>query len=126
VTRTLLLLVLLCVLAGCGGGGSTRLYTLQKTKSCLSAQKIRIARPADFVATTATGGAFRALFPDNSVTVVFGLTQADADNIADADRRFRAKNVGIDDVLRVDHNAVMLWHLHPADADAAQVGSCLT
>jgi hypothetical protein len=129
VRRSLVLLALLlavaCGLAGCGGGGGSTLYTAQSAKTCLRGLNVKIAPATDFVATTATGGAFRAIFPDNSVTMVFGLTQADADNIADAYRRFRAKNVGIDDVLREDNNAVMLWHFHPVDASTALVGGCL-
>ena len=50
---------------------------------------------------------------------------ADADNIDQAYRRFHAKNVGIDDVLREQGNAVMLWHAHPADADLARITGCL-
>jgi hypothetical protein len=50
----------------------------------------------------------------------------DADNIDQAYRRFHAKNVGIDDVLRTQGNAVMLWHQHPTDADISTVTGCLS
>ena len=33
---------------------------------------------------------------------------------------------GIDDVLRTQGNAVMLWRTHPQDADTATVTGCLT
>jgi hypothetical protein len=33
--------------------------------------------------------------------------------------------VGIDDILRRQGNAVMLWKLHPEDADIATVTGCL-
>jgi hypothetical protein len=33
--------------------------------------------------------------------------------------------VGIDDVLRQQGNAVMLWHQHPSDADLATITDCL-
>ena len=79
----------------------------------------------DFVASTALGGAFIAHLTDNFVTVSFGKTEADADNIADAYRRFSAANVGVEDVLRQQGNAVMLWHVHPSDPDAAQITGCL-
>lgn len=123
--RSLIVLAAVCALAGCGGGGSSHLYTAQKAKACLRGLNVKIAPATDFVATTATGGAFRAVFPDNSVTMAFGATQDDANNIADAYRRFHAKNVGIEDVLRQDNNAVMLWHFHPLDASTTLIGGCL-
>ena len=59
------------------------------------------------------------------VTVSFGQTVADANNLDQAYRRFRAENVGIDDVLRQQGNAVMLWHVHPQDLDLSTVANCL-
>ena len=117
-------LALLLALAACGGSGSN-LYSLQKTQSCLSAKHIRLGGTLDFVATTATGGALRAHLPGEFVTIAFGATTADADNIDQAYRSFHASNVGIDDVLREDRNAVLLWNLHPADANVATIAACL-
>jgi hypothetical protein len=116
----------LLLVAGCGGSGSSGLYTLPKTRACLAAKHVKLGGSLDFVATTATGGALRATLSDNFVTVVFGAATTDADNIDQAYRQFHAKNVGIDDVLRQDRNAVLLWHAHPSDADLAEIGSCLT
>jgi hypothetical protein len=59
------------------------------------------------------------------VTIVFGATVADADNIDQAYRRFHAENVGIDDVLRQYGNAVLLWHDHPSDEDLSLITGCL-
>jgi hypothetical protein len=118
------MLVLVVVLAACGA--SVKTYTASKTRLCLSAHGARISEPTqDIVASTATGGAFQAVLSDNSVTVVFGATVADANNINDAYHRFRGKNVGIDDVLRQQSNAVMLWHTHPLAADLSIVTACL-
>lgn len=117
-------LVLLLALTACGGSGSS-LYSLQKTQSCLTAKHIRLGGTLDFVATTATGGALRAHLPGEFVTIAFGATTADADNIDQAYRSFHASNVGIDDVLREDRNAVLLWNLHPADANVATIAACL-
>ena len=50
---------------------------------------------------------------------------ADADNIDLAYRRFADPKVGIDDVLRRQGNAVMLWHVHPQDNDLATITGCL-
>ena len=86
---------------------------------------VQARRSTDFVAKTATGGALAAHLSGNRVTVVVRATVADADNIDQAYHRFRAKNVGIDDVLRSDQNAVMLWHEHPSDDDLATITGCL-
>jgi hypothetical protein len=125
VRRIVLPALLVALLAGCGGGGGSADYTLAKTGDCLRAQGVRLDSKLDFVASTATGGAVRAHLADNFVTIAFGQTQQDSEAIAAAYRRFRAKNVGIDDVLRTDRNAVLLWHLHPSDADASAIGTCL-
>ena len=118
--------VVAVIAGGCGSSDANKLYTLQKTQACLQAKHVRLGGPLDFVATTATGGATKAHFADgNFVTVVFGVTVSDADNIAQAYERFHTQNVGISDVLRQQHNAVMLWHAHPSDADLAIVTGCL-
>ncbi len=117
-------IVLALLLTACGGGGAQR-YTLKATNACLEAHQIPFGGNLDFVASTATGGALKAVLPDNSVTIAFGQTASDADNIYQAYVRFHASNVGVYDVLRQDHNAVLLWHYHPSDQDAQTIGSCL-
>jgi hypothetical protein len=119
------LFAVLVVLVSACGGKSDQLYSLQKTRACLKKDGARLGGTLDFVATTATGGAMQAHLGDNFVTLVFGDTVEKADNINQAYHRFRAQNVGIEDVLRQERNAVMLWHAHPSDADLARVTSCL-
>jgi hypothetical protein len=112
------------LLAGCGGKS---LFTLQNSRACLSSENARIGGKLDFVATTATGGAFVATLSDNEVTVVFGANETDAANIASAYQRFAAPNVrtNIQDVLERYQNAVLLWHTHPGNADLSLVTGCL-
>jgi hypothetical protein len=127
VKRLAVIAALAFVAAACGGGG-TSLYTRAPSSACLQKQGVRVgpvSDTADFVAASATGGAFRAHLVQNDVTVSFGETQVDADNIDQAYRRFHAKNVGIDDILRRQGNAVMLWRTHPQDADIATITNCL-
>ena len=114
-----------CLLAASCGGSGEHLSTLAKTRACLVKAHVRLGGQLDFVATTATGGALKAHLETNDVTVVFGETVDDANNIDDAYRRFRAKNIGIDDVLKQSGNVVMLWHMHPSDADIAKITGCL-
>jgi hypothetical protein len=123
--RLLPILVLVALLAASCGKGSESLASLDKTRTCLHKEGVLTGGPLDFVATTATGGALQAHRGANFVTIAFGETVADADNIDQAYRRFRSKNVGIDDVLRQQANVVMLWHAHPSDADVSAITGCL-
>jgi hypothetical protein len=113
--------------SACGSGG-TSIYSREATAACLTKAALQpkpVTEADDFVANSATGGAFSVQLADNRVTVSFGETVADADNLDQAYRRFKATNVGIDDVLRRQGNALMLWHVHPQDADLATITGCL-
>lgn len=112
------------IVAGCGSG-SQRIYSLPKTTTCLQTKPVRLGGALDFVASTATGGAVKIHTDKNFLTLVFGKTVADADNIAAAYRRFAAKNVGVNDVLSQDQNSVMLWHTHWSEPDFDLVSGCL-
>jgi hypothetical protein len=119
-------LAVVLLAAGCAGQSN---YTANKTRACLAGEDARIGPTrGDFVASTATGGAFVARLSDNSVTVAFGKKMNDARDIQIAYQRFAGNNVrsNITDVLARYRNAVLLWHEHPADADLALVTGCLT
>ena len=119
------LLALVAVLvSGCGGKTS---YTVAKTRACLQARGAQLGSKLDFVASTATGGAFSAGLGDNNVKLVFGETEGDAEQIVAAYQRFAFPNVrtGLPDVLRRYSNVVTLWHEHPQDADLSLVVGCL-
>ena len=111
--------------AGCGS--SSKSYSLEDTKACLKARGAQIGGPLDFIASTATGGAFAANLGQNGVKVVFGETEGDAQQIELAYDRAAFANVkdGLADVLRRQGNAVMLWREHPQDSDLALVTGCL-
>lgn len=127
--RVLVIAALVAVCAsGCGSNGGTKIYAKAATVACLQKESAVAVRPApatDFVANSATGGAFSVKLKDNRATVSFGETTTDGNNIADAYRRFHARNVGINDVLLEQQNAVILWHEHPSDADIAAITDCL-
>ena len=119
------LLAFVALLAsGCGG---TTSYTVPKTRACLQARGAQVGGKLDFVASTATGGAFSAALGDNSVKLVFGQTEGDAEQIVAAYQRFAFPKVrtGLPDVLRRYNNVVTLWHEHPQDADLSLVVGCL-
>jgi hypothetical protein len=113
--------------AGCGSSGTT-LYTRDATAACLQKAALQpkpVDETTDFVASSAQGGAFVVQLVDNRVTVSFGETMDDAENMELAYQRFKAPNVGIADVLRRQENALMLWHVHPQDNDIATIAGCL-
>jgi hypothetical protein len=116
--------VFAAIAAGCGAS-SPHIYSLGKTTACLKTKPVRLGGQLDFVASTATGGAVKIHTSDNFLTLVFGKTVDDANNIADAYRRFAANNVGINDVLNQNQNAVMLWHTHSSQPDLDLVTGCL-
>ena len=115
------------LLVGCGGGGIS-IYKKDATEACLRKAALQprpVSESVDFVASSAKGGAFVVQLVDNRVTVSFGDTIDNADNIELAYRRFKAANVGLDDVLRRQGNALMLWHVHPQDNDLTTIAGCL-
>jgi hypothetical protein len=125
VKRVGILAVLVLAVAACGSSGTT-LYTKQATRACLKKQGLTPKGVGDdFVASSATGGAFRVAVHGNSVAVSFGETLDDARKLDDAYRRFAAPNVGVEDILRDEQNAVMLWRNHPQDAQLATITGCL-
>jgi hypothetical protein len=118
---------LVLVAAGCGKS-TPPLYTRAATTACLQKaglHPVSVTGSPDFVAQSATGGAFFVRVGGNRVTVSFGQTVDDADNLNQAYRRFRAGNIGINDVLQQQGNAVMLWRMHPQDTDISTVTGCL-
>ena len=118
--------VLLVVLAGCGSPPSK--YAPDKSRECLTKAGARIV-PAtgDFVASTASEGAFRAVLHGGTtfVTLSFGADDAEATQIAQGYDRFHGKNVGVADILYQDRNVVLLWKLHPSDDELKVVTDCL-
>ena len=115
---------ILLSLAGCGGQTT---YSLQPTKNCLLQRGFKTGGKLDFVASTATGGAFLVHLGDNFVTVAFGDNLKGGTDIENAYERFALPNVksGLADVLRRYNNAVTLWHMHPTDSDLALIVGCL-
>ncbi len=124
--RLLPALLLVVVLAACGGSSKSTLYARAATKQCLEQRGVKTGGKLDFVASTATGGAFRAKIGDNRVTIAFGETEEDARQIELAYRRFRSKKVNINSILARKGNVVLLWGFAPAERDLETVADCLT
>jgi hypothetical protein len=116
----------IALVAGCGGG--TKIYSAEKSRACLAAKGRVVTGPpsSDLVATTAEGGSFTVRFGKNLVTVSFGDDRDGAERIVRAYQRFHGKNIGLLDVLSAQHNAVLLWALHPEDTDLKTIEDCLS
>jgi hypothetical protein len=112
--------------AACGPPGP-KTYDEAKSRACLVGEHLKIGAPpaSDFVASTALGGSFRVHLKGTAVTVAFGSNPTNAQGLDDAYRTVRGHNVGIDDVLRMQGNAVMLWQSHPTDGQVALITDCL-
>jgi hypothetical protein len=110
--------------AGCLGA---HLFSAAKARACLEIEGVHLGGKLDFVATTATGGAFVAHLRENWVTMAFGRRGQDAEAIELAYERFALPNVrqNISDVLERANNAILLWHKHPTAADLETVMGCL-
>jgi hypothetical protein len=112
--------------AGCGGGAK-KPATPAKTAACLHEQGVKTTSRLgnDFVASAAPDGAFRADLGQNEVTISFAEDDDGAEQIANAYRRFRGQNIGIESVLRVDRNVVLLWKETPSPGDEGVAEGCL-
>jgi hypothetical protein len=125
--RLLLWLVPAVALAVAGCGGGTKTYSADKSRACLVAKGRVVTDPpaSDLVASAAEGGAFSVRFGQNLATVSFGTDRDGAERIVRAYQRFRGKNIGLLDVLHAERNAVLLWAIHPEDADVKTIEDCL-
>lgn len=126
VLRLASLAALVLLLAACGPSGP-KTYNDAKSRACFDAAGNKTTTPpaSDFVASTALGGSFRVRLGKNFVTISFGKNPTNAQTLDNVYRSVHSRNVGIDDVLRMDGNAVMLWHAHPTDAQLGTVSGCL-
>ena len=103
-----------------------RRYELDKTRACLAGkQGARVSNKVDFVASNALGGAITVRLLGNQVTISFAEDRQEAERIVRAYQRFKGANIGLDDVLRPTHNAVVLWRSHPSDTAEQTIRDCL-
>jgi hypothetical protein len=121
------LAALLAVVLAAGCGGSKKPATPAETAACLHEQGVKTTPRlgADFIASAAPEGALRADLGQNEVTISFAEDDAGAEQIANAYRRFRGQNIGIESVLRVNRNVVLLWKETPSPGDEGVAEACL-
>jgi hypothetical protein len=110
-------------------GGSDQ-YALEPTRSCLAkVDGLRVSKNDgelnDFIAESAVNGAVRIWFPANQVAISFGGSDQDAERTARAYARFSGSTINVKDLLRQEHNAVMLWADVPSQEDEKTISDCL-
>jgi len=127
--RGVLALVALALLAaGCNTEPST--FKAEPTAKCLrGAGYSATTEPSEIgvVAAAAPNGGLRAFEPGNTVTIAFGENSDDALGIQRAFRRFAPKKLRphINDVMRSQKNAVLLWTVTPPQEELNKVFACL-
>jgi hypothetical protein len=124
-----LLVVLVCVLAaGCDTEPSV--YKAEPTAKCLRKHGYRVttdrAKLGIVEAHTANGGLL-AFHPGNAIRIAFGDSSDEAEGIKSGFRRFAPPKLKphIDDVIRIQKNAVMLWTVTPPQEQINEVFGCL-
>jgi hypothetical protein len=129
VKRFVFLIVVASLLAACGGAEPSA-YKADPSAACLSKLGYRVTTKdhgVGVVAAAAPNGGLRAFEPGNTVTIAFGANSDDALQIEGAFRRFAPKKLrpNIDDVMRVQKNAVLLWTVTPPEDEMNKVFGCL-
>jgi len=126
--RVLPLVAVALLVAGCNSEPSV--YKAEPTANCLRGKGFRVTTEGSeigVVAAAAPNGGLRAFEPGNTVTIAFGESSDDALGIQRAFRRFAPKRLRphIDDVMRLQKNAVLLWTVTPPSEEMDTVFGCL-
>jgi hypothetical protein len=124
-----LIAVLAVLAAGCTSGEPSA-FTAEPTAKCLRGQGYRVTTSdskTGVIAANAPHGGLLAKKPGNALTIAFAQNSDDAIKTAAAFKRFAPKKLKkhIDDVLRIQKNAVLLWTVTPPQAEMTNVFTCL-
>jgi hypothetical protein len=127
--RVLVLVAVALLVAGCGNTEPS-VYKAEPTAKCLRGKGYRVTTDSakiGVVAAAAPNGGLRAFEPGNALTIAFGESSDDALGIQRAFRRFAPARLRphIDDVMRVQKNAVLLWTVTPPLEEMNEVFGCL-
>jgi hypothetical protein len=124
------LLAVAILAAGCSAGEPSA-FTAEPTAKCLKGQGYHDVTTDDakvgVVAANAAHGGLRAYEPGNALTIAFAENSDDALQTKAGFIRFAPKKLQkhIDDVLRIQKNAVMLWTVTPPQQEMNTVYGCL-
>ena len=128
--RLPVLLVIVFALLAAGCETEPAVYKAQPTAKCLRKHGYRVttdrAKLGIVEAHTANGGLL-AYRPGNAIRIAFGESSDEAEGIKNGFRRFAPPKLKphIDDVIRIQKNAVMLWTVTPPQEQINEVFACL-
>ncbi|HEY2073981.1 MAG TPA: hypothetical protein VGG88_10445 [Gaiellaceae bacterium] len=126
----LVALVLVLVLAACGGS-SSKPYTAAATKACLSQKGFTGVTSSQakigFIAAFAPNGGLQARSKSGNVlTIAF----ADSDSVASTESAFKRNAPAslrphISDIMSAKGNAVLVWTVSPSQQELSDAQNCL-
>jgi hypothetical protein len=116
-------------LAGCSSGEPST-FKAGPTATCLKGNGYNVTTDdtrVGVIAANAPNGGLLAHEPGNALTIAFGESSDDAIQIAAAFKEFAPKKLQphINDVMRTQKNAVLLWTVTPPQAELDKVYACL-
>lgn len=128
--RRLILLALTLCLVAAGCNTEPSVYKAEPTANCLRKDGYRVTTDRSklgVVEAHAENGGLLAFHPGNAVRIAFGANSDDAVGIEHGYRRFAPKRLKkhIDDVMRNQKNAVLLWTVTPPLDEMNGVFACL-
>jgi hypothetical protein len=124
-------LLVVAVLAGCGGSSSTP-YTAAGTKACLVKNGFTgvttEANKVGFIAAFAANGGIQARSPQGNVlTIAFTDSTDSVPGIEKAYRKAAPAKLRphMSDIMEAQRNAVLVWTVSPSQSELTTAESCL-
>jgi hypothetical protein len=116
-------------LAGCSSGEPST-FKAGPTATCLKGNGYRVTTDdakVGVLAANAPNGGLLAKEPGNALTIAFAQDSDDAIKTAAAVKKFAPKKLQphINDVMRTQKNAVLLWTVTPPQDELKKVYACL-
>jgi hypothetical protein len=116
-------------LVGCSSGEPST-FKAGPTATCLKGIGFSVTTDdtrVGVIAANAPNGGLLANEPGNALTIAFGESSDDAIQIAAAFKEFAPKKLQphINDVMRTQKNAVLLWTVTPPQDELNKVFACL-
>jgi hypothetical protein len=116
-------------LAGCSSGEPST-FKAGPTATCLKGEGYSVTTDdakVGVLAANAPYGGLLAKKPGNALTIAFAQNSDDAIKTAAAVKKFAPKNLQphINDVMRIQKNAVLLWTVTPPEDELNKAFACL-
>jgi hypothetical protein len=116
-------------LVGCSSGEPST-FKAGPTATCLKGIGFSVTTDdtrVGVIAANAPNGGLLANEPGNALSIAFGVSSDDAIQIAAAFKEFAPKKLQphINDVMRTQKNAVLLWTVTPPQDELNKVFACL-